>query len=144
MTNRISWSPIAPLGDGEVGMDFGEIDGLRRQWLEVKEAKLRVESSTPQAYSRFNEELSREWAIETGIIEGLYELDRGITQTLIRRGWAILGEYVEQGSTNIPSEKLIAIMTAFNILWRLGRGCIIGSRRYTRSRMGMVAWRGGC
>ena len=112
---------------------------MRRQWLEVKE---RVESSTPQAYSRFNEELSREWAIETGIIEGLYELDRGITQTLIRRGF--LGEYVEQGSTNIPSEKLIAIMTAFNILWRLGRGCIIGSRRYTRSRMGMVAWRGGC
>ena len=105
MANRIAWSPIAPLGDGEVGMDFGEIDGLRRQWLEVKE---RVESSTPQAYSRFNEELSREWAIETGIIEGLYELDRGITQTLIRRGF--LGEYVEQGSTNIPSEKLIAIL----------------------------------
>ena len=54
MANRIAWSPIAPLGDGEVGMDFGEIDGLRRQWLEVKE---RVESSTPQA-SRFKERVS--------------------------------------------------------------------------------------
>ena len=103
--DRVPWSPIAPLGDDAAGIDFSEIDGLRRQWLEIKAD---VESANPQAYTRFNEELSREWAIETGIIEGLYELDRGITQTLIRRGF--VGAYVEPGSTNIPSDELIAIL----------------------------------
>ena len=103
--DRVRWSPIAPLSNDEVGTDFSEVDGLRRQWLEVKE---RVESSNPQAYTRFNEELSREWAIETGIIEGLYELNHGITQTLIQHGF--VGEYVEPGSTNIPSDELIAIL----------------------------------
>ncbi len=34
----------------------------------------------------FTAELAREWAIETGIIEGVYTLDRGITQTLIKHG----------------------------------------------------------
>ena len=105
MTDKVEWSPITPMNDDVAKVDFSEIDGLRRQWLDVKAS---AESSNPQAYRQFNEELSREWAIETGIIEGLYELSRGITQTLIRRGF--VGEYVEQGSTNIPSDELIAIL----------------------------------
>ena len=32
-----------------------------------------------------NSQIAREWAIETGIVENVYSLDRGITQTLIRR-----------------------------------------------------------
>ena len=103
--DRVQWSPIAPLRDDEVGIDFSEVDGLRRQWLEVKE---RVESSNPLAYKQFNDELSREWAIETGIIEGIYELNHGITQTLIQRGF--MGQYVEPGSTNMPADELIAIL----------------------------------
>ena len=31
----------------------------------------------------FVEQMNREWAIETGIIENLYEIERGVTQTLI-------------------------------------------------------------
>ena len=34
----------------------------------------------------FNQRLHREWAIETGLIEQLYVLDRGVTQMLIDRG----------------------------------------------------------
>ena len=34
----------------------------------------------------FQEKLRREWAIETGLIENLYTLDRGVTQMLIERG----------------------------------------------------------
>ena len=30
--------------------------------------------------------LKRRWAIETGILEGLYDIDRGLTETLIERG----------------------------------------------------------
>ena len=80
----IRWSPIEPLNEEAIDVDFAEIDGLNNQWLDIKES---VEASNPTAYEQFNEELARSWAIETGIIEGLYELDRGITQTLIEKGF---------------------------------------------------------
>ncbi len=38
------------------------------------------------AQKKFLQEMQREWAIETGLIENLYTLDRGITQTLIEQG----------------------------------------------------------
>ena len=41
---------------------------------------------TEGAFIQFIERLKREWAIETGLIERLYVLDRGITQPLIERG----------------------------------------------------------
>ena len=80
----IRWSPIEPLNEEAIDVDLAEIDGLNDRWLDIKES---VEDSNPRAYEKFNEELARSWAIETGIIEGLYELDRGITQTLIEKGF---------------------------------------------------------
>ena len=50
----------------------------------------------------FNDRLKREWAIETGIIEDVYTLDRGITQTLIERG--IDSAYIPHDSTNRDPE----------------------------------------
>ena len=101
----VAWSPIEPLDEAALGVDFAEIDGLHEQWLEVKSG---VEESDPRAYDRFNEELFRSWAIETGIIEGIYELDRGITRTLIERGFS--SEYVERSATNKSPDDLIAIL----------------------------------
>lgn len=49
--------------------------------MEQRESLLGTES-----LREFNERLAREWAIETGILEGLYTLDRGITRLLIERG----------------------------------------------------------
>ena len=36
--------------------------------------------------SEFTERLKREWTIETGLIERLYTLDRGITELMIQHG----------------------------------------------------------
>jgi Fic family protein len=47
---------------------------------------------------RFNEHLQRQWAIETGIIERIYSLDRGITALLIERG--IDSSLIPSDSTN--------------------------------------------
>ncbi len=101
----IKWSPIEPLDAQSINVDFSEVDSLSAQWLEIKSS---VEESNPRAYDRFNEELFRSWAIETGIIEGLYELDRGITQTLIEKGF--VGEYIERNSSNKPADELIPIL----------------------------------
>ena len=40
----------------------------------------------PEALKQFNLEQYREWAIETGQIEGVYRLDDGITETFIKSG----------------------------------------------------------
>ena len=103
--SAIGWSPIEPLDQNSIEVDFAEIDGLHRQWLDTKS---RVEDSNPEAYAQFNEELSRRWAIETGIIEGLYELDRGITETLIQQGFT--SDHIERNSSNLAPGELIAIL----------------------------------
>ena len=101
----VRWSPIEPLSMAALNVDFTEIDDLNRQWLDVK---ARAEESDPQAYDRFNEELFRSWAIETGIIEGIYDLDKGITQTLIEKGFS--AEFVERSATNKSPDDLIRIL----------------------------------
>ncbi len=97
------WQPIAPLG--ETGYDFQEITSLQREWLRIK---AEVERDAPQAYAEFTARLTRRWAIETGIIEGVYELDRGVTETLIENGFAT--DYIERRATNKEPSELAAIL----------------------------------
>ena len=59
----------------------GELRALSGVWKEQKDTLGR---STDVEH--FNERLRREWAIETGLIERLYTLDRGITELMIDRG----------------------------------------------------------
>ena len=97
---RQKWAPIRPLHEWDVEYDFSEVDSLNEQWLGTKS---KVEASTPDAYTAFIERLYRRWSIETGVIEGIYHLDRGITETLVERG--IAADYIErQGADRDPVE----------------------------------------
>lgn len=58
-----------------------ELVGLADVWCEHRER-----SGHQEAYVQFEERLKREWAVETGLIERLYTLDRGITQLLVEQG----------------------------------------------------------
>ena len=78
------WQPLSSSIQG-VDFDFHEVDSLNEQWLT---AKKRAEDSNPNAYREFMDQLTRSWVIETGIIEGLYTLDRGVTETLVTEGIA--------------------------------------------------------
>ena len=75
MTTR-HWRPITSLAP-QPAHDFSPDDDLRQQWLQHRS---NVEDAGLTA-------LHRTWAIETGIIEGLYRLDEAQTQTLIERGF---------------------------------------------------------
>lgn len=99
------WHPIQPTDTAAEQYDFGEIDSLQRQWIDIKE---RQSGATAQAHTAFLERLGRSWAIETGIIEGLYTLDRGVTETLIERG--IVVDYIERSSTNREPQDLVAVL----------------------------------
>tara|TARA_Y100000310_G_scaffold181241_1_gene181164 strand:+ start:20773 stop:22320 length:1548 start_codon:yes stop_codon:yes gene_type:complete len=100
-----AWAPIRPLTSADSQADFAEIDALQSEWLEVKH---RADQSTPALYQEFNDRLDREWAIETGIIEGLYQLDRGVTATLVEQG--LLSELIERNSTDRDPQELIVVL----------------------------------
>lgn len=99
------WEPISPLADG-CDYDFSEIDSLRRQWLNVKRAREKLD---PAAYHAFLGRLTRSWAIETGIIEGLYTLDRGMTETLVMHG--ISADLIDRSDTDKEPTELVSILT---------------------------------
>ena len=98
------WERITPLGSA-CGYDFAEIDSLQHQWLNVRKER---EDSSPDVYSGFLERLGRSWAIETGIIEGLYEIDRGVTKTLVENG--ILADLIDRGATNKDPQSLVQVI----------------------------------
>ncbi len=98
------WQPITPLSE-DCDYDFSEIDSLQRRWLHIKRERDEI---VPDAFDAFLERLTRSWAIETGIIEGLYTLDRGMTETLVMRG--ISAELIEQSSTDKDPQELATIL----------------------------------
>ena len=96
------WQPIQPADPASEQYDFSEIDSLQRQWRNIREQR------GDDALQPYLERLGRSWAIETGIIEGLYTLDRGVTETLIERG--IVADYIERSSTNKEPQDLAAVL----------------------------------
>lgn len=58
----------------------------------------RREMAAHGAVKAFNERLGREWAIETGLIERIYTLDRGTTEILLKKG--IRENLIAQTATN--------------------------------------------
>jgi hypothetical protein len=74
------WQPIGDLPDDPRSLTDGELDSLQRVWRNQKD------QLDGAALDEFDKRLRREWAIETGIIEDVYTLDRGVTQTLIEKG----------------------------------------------------------
>lgn len=75
------WRPIEDLGDDPKSLTDGELESLKRVWENQKAEMIQLGT-----LDEFDKRLRREWAIETGIIEGVYTLDRGVTRTLIEKG----------------------------------------------------------
>jgi Fic family protein len=105
--------PTHPIWNSETGitdlegdpaeLSASEIPGIKAVWTEQRS---RLKGSAQ--LKDFTEKLSREWAIETGIIENLYDIERGVTQTLIERGFQ--AELLTHGSTNKPREYVIQLL----------------------------------
>ena len=58
-----------------------ELGALATVWREQKHAMEQTGE-----FQEFKKKLQREWAVETGIIERLYQWDRGVTEILIEQG----------------------------------------------------------
>lgn len=97
------WQPIKDLPDDWQDMALDDLEALADIWQEQR-ANLR----NSDALRQFNTRLQRQWAIETGIIENLYTLDRGVTQLLIERG--IDASLIPHGATDKPAPHVVDLI----------------------------------
>lgn len=81
MSTAYQWCPIADLDGDPKDLTDGELIPLGRVWATRKKELIETGELT-----EFEKRLRREWAVETGIIENVYMLDRGTTRTLIVKG----------------------------------------------------------
>jgi fido (protein-threonine AMPylation protein) len=98
------WKEITDLPQDVESLRDRELESLSEVW---KRERNRLGESLVH---NFNAQLAREWAIETGIIEDVYTLDRGITQTLIERG--IDASYIPHEASNRDPELVARIIQA--------------------------------
>ena len=97
------WTPLTDLTSADRDAASDELPALVATWLEQRE---RLGSAQ---LDQFNERLEREWAIETGIIEQIYSLDRGTTQLLIEHG--IDASLIGHDDTDKAPEYVAAIIS---------------------------------
>lgn len=100
------WPPDTGIRDYERAWNqfaSPEMAGIKSIWAEQQQRL-----AGTQQLSRFTDQLSRQWSIETGVIENVYQLDRGITQTLIEHGFRT--ELLTHGSTDKSPSYVIRVL----------------------------------
>lgn len=94
------WSPIH-FNEIWLKTDTSKLDDILPSWYRKRETL----KSGSKEYEDFLNRLKRQHAIETGIVERLYELKEGITETFIKEGF--VESYIQHGDTNISPTKLM-------------------------------------
>ncbi|WP_225931429.1 Fic family protein [Leptolyngbya sp. 7M] len=97
------WQPIEDLPLNWENLASSELPPLVTVWNEQAD-RLRQSGE----FQAFNQKLRREIAIETGIIERLYTIDRGITRLLIEQG--INEALIPHGATDRPVKQVISLI----------------------------------
>lgn len=93
------WRPIEDLPDDWQHLADSDLHRLADRWRRHRRRIEHREDLGPQgAIADFTERLKREWAIETGLIERVYTLTRGITEILIERG--LREEFIPSSATD--------------------------------------------
>src|SRR5580765_1929582 len=97
------WQPITPLPPELVGQRSVRLVALAKQWAAERDA-VRAQGRE----SALIEQLKNRMALETGILEGLYDIDRGVTETLIAEGFN--AALLTNADTNRNSDLVIQIL----------------------------------
>jgi hypothetical protein len=96
------WQPIEPLSPDDLAIDLAGNQSLYESW---RSAKVRLKGLGNNSVEEFTRRLVRRLSVETGILERLYDLDRGTTEALVQKGFA--ENLVAHASTNIPPATLM-------------------------------------
>ena len=99
MTAYRLWKPIS-FTDNWKECDTSLLDEIVPSWI----ARREILQANSKEYEDFIARLKRKHAIETGIVERMYDIDKGVTETLINEGF--ISALVGHGDTNIPKQTL--------------------------------------
>jgi hypothetical protein len=96
------WRPITGLEDPRALASpelraFTQVWQRQRAWLQGQ-----------GALEAFQERLARRWSIETGVLERLYDLTRGATESLVRHGF--VASLVAHGESTVDADELMDIL----------------------------------
>ncbi len=96
------WQPIEDLPENWRGLCRPDLHAVQRQW--AADRKL---IKDPTKIAEFQDRLYTLWAIETGIIERLYTVDRGVTVALLEAGMDALEQLHTEGQVTTDARALI-------------------------------------
>ena len=100
MQIKYIWKPI-DFDDEWNNVNTEKFDNIYPSW----ERKRKELSKEPEQYERFIDQLKRKQAIDTGIIEQMYDLKRGVTETFVKEGF--VDAYLQHGDTDIAPNLLM-------------------------------------
>lgn len=96
------WRPIEQPADPR-SLALDEIRAFAKFWQGQKSRLARRD-----ALVRFEERMRRWWAIETGILERIYDLSLGATRLLVEHGF--VASLLAHGESTLPPEQLVEIL----------------------------------
>lgn len=102
MNQTLEYEPIADLPEDWPKLAVTELRGLSAVWDEQ-----RIRLDELDELQQFKRELVRRWAIETGVIERVYSIERGVTELLIERG---IEETLLVGATDRHPAEVLAVL----------------------------------
>jgi fido (protein-threonine AMPylation protein) len=108
-------------------MDLADIRPLYQSW---RASKQRLMASSEASLHRFTERLVRRFSVETGILERIYDLDRGTTEALVVEGF--IEDLVSRSSTDIEPSRLIDILRDHEAAVQLVMDCVASNRELTK------------
>ncbi len=96
------WDVIEDLPDDWESLCRVDLQAVHRQWI----ADISLIKDEDKLH-RFQEQLALQWAVETGIIERLYKIDRGVTLQILQAGMEALGQFHARGLLTANAQALI-------------------------------------
>jgi prophage maintenance system killer protein len=121
------WKPIEPLSASDLARDVSDLQPLYDSW---HAAKKRLKDVNPDSLKRFTDRLVRSLSVETGILERIYDLDRGTTEALVQHGF--VEDLVLRSSTDIEPSLLIDILRDQEAAVQLVTDAVAHSRQVTK------------
>lgn len=121
------WRPITPLSEDERAINLS-LQPLYGAWY-TSHAGAGFRESPGGSLKAFNDRLIRRMSVETGIIERLYDVDRGATETIVEEGFDV--DLVPRSSTDTEPARLIQILRSHEAAYGLLEDCVSGQRELT-------------
>ncbi|MCO4098642.1 MAG: Fic family protein [Gemmatimonas sp.] len=124
------WERLEPLSPDDRSIDLAAIRPLYESWHTLRK---QLKESSPGSLTKFSAELVRRLSVETGIIERIYDVDRGTTEVLVEAGFR--EDLVARSGTDVEPARLITILKDHEAAIQLVMDCVGQSRALTKGLM---------